>query len=349
MIPTRGLAAFDATGPLGPWEFTRRPLGPRDIQIAIDWCGICHSDLHTVRGEWGAIQYPQVPGHEIVGRVVAMGGEVTGFAAGDRVGVGCLVDSCRVCDPCRRGLEPYCEGGSTDTYGAVEKQTGRPTQGGYAGTIVVDRDFVLRVPPGLDPAGVAPLLCAGITTWSPLRHWQVTAGQRVGIVGLGGLGHMGVKLAAALGAEVTVFTRSPHKTDDARRLGAQDVILSEDRQAMRAVRSRLDLILDTVSDPHALDPLLQTLRLDGTLVLLGGSPQPHPSPGVFSFITKRRSLAGSLIGGLPETQEMLDFCGAHGLTADVEVIAPDGVNAAYDRMLRADVRYRFVIDCASLQ
>jgi uncharacterized zinc-type alcohol dehydrogenase-like protein len=347
MIPTRGIAAFDAVGALGPWSFDRRALGPQDVQLQIDFCGICHSDLHTVRGEWGPIVYPQVPGHEIIGRVQAVGSAVTRWRAGDRVGVGCLVDSCRRCDACTRGLEQYCEG-STGTYGGTEQSTGRPTQGGYAQTIVVDQDFVLRIPDALDAAGTAPLLCAGVTTWSPLRHWQVGPGTRVGIVGLGGLGHMGVKLAVAMGAEVTVLTTTPAKAADAERLGADRVIVSGDATAMRAARKSLDLILDTVSAPHDLDAEMQLLRLDGTLVLLGGSPQPHPAPRAFTFITQRRTLAGSLIGGIPETQAMLDFCGAHGITADVEVIAADAVNTAYERMLRSDVKYRFVIDLSTL-
>jgi uncharacterized zinc-type alcohol dehydrogenase-like protein len=348
MPAARGYAAFDATSPLAPWAFERREPGPRDVHLAIEFCGVCHSDLHTVRGEWGQIRYPQVPGHEIVGRVVAVGAEVTRFAAGDRVAVGCLVDSCRACGSCAEGLEQYCERGATGTYGGIEKETGRPTQGGYANRIVVDERFVLRVPAALDPAGTAPLLCAGITTWSPLRTWHAGPGTRVGIVGLGGLGHMGVKLARALGAEVTVFTSSPGKADDARRLGAHEVVVAGDAAAMKAARTSLDLILDTVSAPHDLGAELGLLRRDGTLVLLGGSPAPHPPVPVWPFITGRRRLAGSLIGGLPETQELLDFCGTHGITADVEVIPADGINAAYERMLRSDVKYRFVIDIATL-
>jgi uncharacterized zinc-type alcohol dehydrogenase-like protein len=348
MIPALGIAAYDAAGPLAPWRFERRPMGANDVQIQILYCGICHSDLHTVRGEWGPITYPQVPGHEIVGRVQAVGADVSQYRVGDLVGVGCLVDSCRTCPSCAKGLEQYCENGSTGTYDSAEKETGRRTQGGYSSTIVVRQEFVLRVPENLDPAGVAPLLCAGITTWSPLRHWKVGPGSRVGIVGLGGLGHMGVKLAVALGAEVTVVTTTASKAADAKRLGAHHVVLSTDKAAMQSARNSLDVILDTVSVPHELEAEMSLLRLDGVLVLLGGSPQPHGSPSAFNFILKRRSLAGSLIGGLPETQEMLDFCGQHGITSDIEVIGANDVNAAYERMLRSDVRYRFVIDMATL-
>lgn len=348
MIPAHGIAATSPTAPLGPWRFERRDPGPSDVQIEILYCGICHSDLHTVRGEWGPIDYPQVPGHEIIGRVAAVGADVRGFREGQMVGVGCMVDSCRTCDNCREGLEQFCDLGFTGTYGGVEKQTGRPTQGGYANTIVVDEAFVLRVPDGLDPASAAPLLCAGITTYSPLREFGAGAGKRVGVVGLGGLGHMGVKLARAMGAEVTLFTTSPGKAEDARRLGATEVVVSRDEAQMEAVRNSLDLILDTVSAPHALDPELNALRRDGTLVLLGGSPEPHAIGAVWPFITRRRRLAGSIIGGIRETQEMLDFCAEHGFGADVEVVRPDYVNEAYERMLKSDVKYRFVLDMQAL-
>jgi alcohol dehydrogenase (NADP+) len=348
MISALGIAAHDAAGPLAPWRFERRDVGASDVQIDILFCGICHSDLHTVRGEWGPCAYPQVPGHEIVGRVRAVGAQVTRWQVGDLVGVGCMVDSCRSCQPCQDGVEQYCDNGMTGTYGGTERQTGRPTQGGYSTTIVVDEDFVLRVPDTLDPAAAAPLLCAGVTTWSPLRQWKVGPGSRVGVVGIGGLGHMAVKLANALGAHVVVLTTSPSKADDARRLGAHEVVVSRDAAAMKALRNSLDLIIDTVGTPHDLDAEMQLLRLDGTLVLLGGSPEPHPAPGAFTFIMKRRRLAGSLIGGIRETQEMLDFCGEHGITADIELIAADAVNEAYERMLRADVKYRFVIDIASI-
>ena len=348
MIPALGYAAHDATAPLAPWRFDRRDPGARDVQLQILYCGVCHSDLHTVRGEWGPITYPQVPGHEIIGRVTAVGDAVTSFAPGDVVGVGCLVDSCQSCGACAEGLEQYCENGFTGTYGGTEKQTGRPTQGGYSDTIVVDERFVLRVPEGMDLQSAAPLLCAGITTYSPLREWKVGPGSRVGVVGLGGLGHMAVKLAKAMGAEVTLFTTSPDKADDARRLGASTVVVSRDAEQMTAAARTLDLIIDTVSAPHDLDALMATLRRDGTLVLLGGSPTPHPSPAAFSFIVGRKRLAGSLIGGIPETQEMLDFCAEHRLGADVEVIPVQRIDEAYARMLRSDVKYRFVIDMASL-
>jgi uncharacterized zinc-type alcohol dehydrogenase-like protein len=349
MIPTLGIAAYDAAGPLAPWRFDRRALGAHDVHIEILFCGICHSDLHTVRGEWGPCPYPQVPGHEIVGRVAAVGGAVTRWKAGELVGVGCMVDSCQHCQPCADGLEQYCDNGMTGTYGGREKETGRPTQGGYSTDIVVNEKFVLRVPENLDPAAVAPLLCAGITTWSPLRQWKVGPGSRVGVVGIGGLGHMAVKLANALGAHVVVLTTSPGKADDARRLGAHEVVVSRDAAAMATLRNSLDLIIDTVGTPHDLDGEMQLLRLDGTLVLLGGSPEPHPAPGAFTFIMKRRRLAGSLIGGIAETQEMLDFCGQHGITADIELIKADAVNEAYERMLKSDVKYRFVIDTRTIK
>ena len=348
MIPALGYAAYSATTPLAPWTFDRRDPGPADVQIDILFCGICHSDLHTVRGEWGAAKFPQVPGHEIVGRVTATGSGVSTFKAGDLVGVGCFVDSCRTCNSCKEGLEQYCEKGATGTYGSTEKETGKPTQGGYSTTIVVNQEFVLRVPEGLDPAAAAPLLCAGITTFSPLREWKAGPGKNVGVVGLGGLGHMGVKLAKAMGAHVTMFTTSPGKVADAERLGADAVVISRDPAAMRKVRNTFDLILDTVSAPHDLDQELGLLRRDGTIVLLGGSPEPHPAPSVWPFITGRRRLAGSLVGGIPETQEMLDFCAAKGIGSDIELIRADYINEAYERMLRSDMKYRFSIDMASL-
>ncbi len=348
MTTTHAIAAHSATTPLSPWTFDRRAPGPRDVQIQILFCGVCHSDLHTVRGEWGPIVYPQVPGHEIVGRVVAIGGDVTKHKVGDSVGVGCLVDSCQSCASCAEGLEQFCENGSTGTYGGIEKQTGKPTQGGYSDAIVVDERFVVRIPEGMDLAAAAPLLCAGITTFSPLREWKAGPGKRVGVVGLGGLGHMGVKLAHAMGAHVTLLTTSASKVEDGRRLGADEVVISTDKSEMKRIRNTLDLILDTVSAPHDLDAELNALRRDGTLVLLGGSPVPHPSPSVWPFIVSRKRLAGSLIGGLPETQEMLDFCAAHGIASDIEVISAKDINVAYERMLKSDVKYRFVIDIATL-
>lgn len=348
MTSTLGIAAFDATGPLAPWRFSRRAVGARDVQIEILYCGICHSDLHTVRGEWGAVKYPLVPGHEIVGRVISTGSEVTAFAVGQKVGVGCIVDSCLTCASCSQGLEQYCENGMTGTYDSVDKKTGETTQGGYASDIVVDERFVLRIPESLDAAAAAPLLCAGITTYSPLRHWKAGPGTRVGVVGIGGLGHMAVKLARAMGAHVVVLTTSAGKVADAVRLGAHEVVISSDRLAMKAMNNSLDLIIDTVGTPHNIDAEMKLLRLDGALVLLGGSPQPHPAVGAFTFITKRRTLSGSLIGGIAETQEMLDFCATHGLAADIELIRADQVNEAYERMLKSDVRYRFVIDMKTL-
>jgi alcohol dehydrogenase (NADP+) len=348
MIPVRAWAAHSASGPLAPWQLDRRDPGPRDVRIDILWCGVCHSDLHFVRGDWGPIAYPAVPGHEIVGRVVVTGSEVTDLAAGDLVAVGCLVDSCRTCPSCAAGLENYCDQGGTGTYMGVEQETGRPTYGGYSSGIVVDRHFVFRLPTGLDPASAAPLLCAGITTYSPLRHWQVGRGTRVGIVGLGGLGHMGVKLAAAMGAEVTVFTTSAGKERDAARLGASRVIRSREPDQMARTAESLDVIIDTVSAPHDLGPLFSALYRDGTLVLVGMPAVPHPPFSASQLINRRQSLAGSGIGGIPETREMLDFCAEHRIVADIEIIPMDHINEAWERMLRSDVKYRFVIDSSTL-
>ncbi len=348
MIPARAWAAPSPTDPLAPWSFARRDVGANDVRIAIRFCGICHSDVHFARGEWGETPYPAVPGHEIVGAVAAVGSAVTDFRVGDLVGVGCLVDSCRTCASCSAGLENYCDTGSTGTYMGVEQETGRPTYGGYSDTIVVNHRFVLRMPAGVDLASTAPLLCAGITTYSPLRHWKAGPGVRVGVNGLGGLGHMAVKLAAAMGAEVTLFTTSPAKVADAARLGAARTVISRDADAMAAAARSLDLIIDTVSVSHALDPLLHTLRRDGTLVLVGAPSEPHPSPTVFSMVMRRRAIAGSLIGGIAETQAMLDFCAEHRIGADIELIPMSQVNAAWERMLRSDVRYRFVLDVATM-
>src|SRR4051794_17681109 len=348
MLKTQGYAAFSPTTPLGPHSFERREPGPQDVQIEILFCGVCHSDLHTVRSEWAGTVYPIVPGHEIVGRGVKVGGEVSTFKAGDLAAVGCLVDSCQHCASCAEGLEQYCENGSTGTYGGVEKETGRPTNGGYSDKIVVNEKFVLHVSDQLDPAAAAPLLCAGITTWSPLRHWKVGEGHKVGVVGLGGLGHMGVKLAHALGAHVVLFTTSPGKAEDARRLGADEVVLSRNAEEMAKHANSFHFILDTVAAPHDLDAFLGLLKRDGALVLVGAPGEPHPSPAVFNMILKRRTLAGSLIGGIAETQEMLDFCAEHGIVSDVEIIPIQKINEAYERMLKSDVKYRFVIDMASL-
>ncbi|MFL6194819.1 MAG: NAD(P)-dependent alcohol dehydrogenase [Thermoanaerobaculia bacterium] len=348
MTKANAYAAQSATTPLAPYSFERREPGPRDVQIEILFCGVCHSDLHTVRSEWAGTVYPMVPGHEIVGRVSRVGAEVSKFKVGDLAAVGCLVDSCQHCASCAEGLEQYCENGSTGTYGGVEKETGQPTRGGYSERIVVTEDFVLRVPDGLDPAAAAPLLCAGITTWSPLRHWKAGPGSKVGVVGLGGLGHMAVKLAHALGAHVVLFTTSPDKAEDARRLGADEVVLSRDAEAVAKRANSFNLIIDTVAAPHDLDVFLALLKRDGTLVLVGAPGEPHPSPGVMNLILGRRSLAGSLIGGIAETQEVLDFCAEHGIASDVEIIPIQKINEAYERMLKGDVKYRFVIDMASL-
>lgn len=346
MPAARGYAAVAAKVPLAPFNFERRAPGPTDVQIAISHCGVCHSDLHQVRDEWGGALFPMVPGHEIVGTVTAVGSGVTGFRLGDPVGVGCMVDSCRACANCADGEEQYCTTGTTYTYNSRDAH-GTMMQGGYANNIVVDEAFVLRIPPALDAAAVAPLLCAGITTYSPLKHWKIGAGQKVGIVGLGGLGHMGLKFAKAFGAHVVQFTTSASKVEDALRLGADAVVLSSDSAAMKAHANRFDFILNTVSAPHELGPLLGLLKRDGTMTLVG-VPETPPVVRAGVLIGGRRSLAGSLIGGIAETQEMLNFCGERGIAADVEVIAIDQINQAYDRMLKGDVKYRFVIDLATL-
>ena len=335
--------------PLAPMTIERRSPGPRDIQIEIDYCGVCHSDLHTVRDEWGGTLYPCVPGHEIIGRVSAVGSDVSRFAVGQTVGVGCLVDSCRQCASCEDDLENYCEAGWTGTYDSPSPDAPGHTLGGYSQRIVVDQRYVLSIHhPDDQLAAVAPLLCAGITTYSPLRHWGTGPGKKVGIVGIGGLGHMGIKRANALGAHVVAFTTSDSKRDAARALGAHEVVVSRNREEMAAHRKGLDFILNTVAAPHDLDAFLALLRRDGAMALVGAPATPHPSPNVFSLIMKRRSLAGSLIGGIPETQEMLDFCAGHGIVADIEMIRIDAINEAYERMIKGDVKYRFVIDSASL-
>ncbi len=348
--PTSSYAAQSAETPLAPFSFDRRDPAPRDVALDILFCGVCHSDLHTARGEWDGTLYPCVPGHEIVGRVTAVGDEVTRFAPGEIVGVGCMVDSCRQCASCRDGEEQYCTGsGFVGTYNGDDKHGGGHTFGGYSDHIVVDQDFILKVGHDeADLAGVAPLLCAGITTYSPLRHWKVGPGQKVGVVGLGGLGHMGVKIAAAMGAEVVVFTTSENKREDAMRLGASDVVVSRDADQMAAQEGSFDFILNTVAAPLDLDPYLAALKRDGTMVLVGVPAEPHKSPSVGNLVFRRRALAGSLIGGIAETQEMLDFCREHGIVADIEMIRMDEINDAYDRMVRSDVKYRFVIDMATL-
>lgn len=349
MLASTGYGAASASEPLGRIDFQRRDLQSDDVQIDILFCGVCHSDLHTARNDWGGTVYPVVPGHEIVGRVTAVGKDVTRFREGDLVGVGCLVDSCQHCSACDEGLEQYCEKGFIGTYNSKEKQTGGMTYGGYSNNIIVRDKFVLRIPDNLDPAGAAPLLCAGITTWSPLRQWKVGPGQKVGIVGLGGLGHMGLKLARALGAHVVLFTTSPGKREDAMRLGANEVVVSKNASEMAAHRNSFDFILNTVAAPHSLDPFLGLLKRDGTMTLVGAPASPHPSPQVFNLIMQRRRLAGSLIGGIAETQEMLDFCGERGIVSDIEMIRIQDINEAYERMLKSDVKYRFVIDMASLK
>jgi uncharacterized zinc-type alcohol dehydrogenase-like protein len=350
MIPANGYAAQSAETPLAPFSFERREPGPHDVQIAIRYCGVCHSDLHTARGEWAGTRYPCVPGHEIVGQVTAVGAHVTRFKEGDTVGVGCMVDSCMSCASCQEGLEQYCETGFTGTYNGPMFGGGENTYGGYSDVIVVREEFVLKVThQEADLAAVAPLLCAGITTWSPLRHWKVGPGHKVGIVGLGGLGHMGVKLAAALGAQVVVFTTSPSKREDALKLGAHEVVVSKNAEEMNAHVGSFDFILNTVAASHSLDPFLNLLKRDGTMTLVGVPADPHPSPNVAALIFRRRSLAGSLIGGIAETQEMLDFCAERGITSEIEMIRMDEIETAYERMLKSDVKYRFVIDMASLQ
>ena len=345
---TKAYSATGATAPLGPTSIERRQPTPTDVQIQIQYCGVCHSDLHFARNEWGFTQYPAVPGHEIVGKVTAVGSGVKKFKVGETVGVGCLIDSCRTCPNCRSGLEQYCDlGMAGGTYGGTDKYFGTPTLGGYAQSIVVTEDFVLRIPANLDLAATAPLLCAGITTYSPLRHWKVGPGHTVGIVGLGGLGHMGVKFAKAFGAHVVLFTTSPGKVADAKRLGAHEVVISTDATQMAAHAGTCDFILDAVSAAHDLNAYLNLLKRDGHMVLVGAPPEPAPVAS-FPLIMRRRSLSGSLIGGLPETQEMLDFCGKHGITCDIEMIRMDGINTAYERMLKSDVKYRFVIDMATL-
>ncbi|WP_254186197.1 NAD(P)-dependent alcohol dehydrogenase [Paenarthrobacter aromaticivorans] len=346
-------AAFGATSPdsgLVPLTIARRAPKEDDVEIAIEFCGLCHSDVHVTRGEWRLPPYPLVPGHEIVGRVTRVGAAVQDFAPGDRVGVGCLVDSCRECESCLDGLEQYCERGNIGTYGVPDPRNGNAiTQGGYSTSVVVDRRFVLRIPEALDPAAAAPLLCAGITTYSPLRYFDVEEGDSVGVVGLGGLGHMAVKIAKAMGAEVTVFTTSEAKFDAARELGADHVVLSRDEEAMAGANRSLDVIIDTVAAPHDLNPYFRTLRLDGALFQLGlpAEDMPPVSPGL--LIRRRLAYAGSLIGGIEETQEMLDFCAEHGVASDVEIVGADQLNEAYDRMVAGDVKYRFVLDTATLQ
>ena len=348
MPQSKGFAATDPKTPLAPFSFSRREPGPTEISIDILFCGVCHSDLHMARNEWGQSIYPMVPGHEIVGRVTAAGKDVKKFKAGDIAAVGVIVDSCRHCAPCDRGEEHYCLEGATLTYAAKDRVDGSITMGGYSSNYVVDERFAHTVPANLDLAAVAPLLCAGITTYSPLRHWKVGPGKKVGIVGLGGLGHMGLKFAHSFGAHTVQLTTSLKKKDDAIKLGADEVIVSTDDAQMKKHAGTFDFILDTASAPHALEPYLSLLKQDGTLALVGLPDQP-PAVSVFSLITKRASIAGSMIGGMPETQQMLDYCGQKNITADVEVIPIQKINEAFERMLKQDVKYRFVIDMSSLK
>ena len=348
MTPAKGYAAPSATEQVQPFSFERRDPGPHDVQFQILYCGVCHSDLHQIRNEWGNSIFPMVPGHEIVGRVASVGSHVKKFKEGDLAGVGCLVDSCRTCENCERGLEQFCKNGSVATYNSYEKDGKTPTYGGYSDHIVVHEDFVLRISDKLPLQGVAPLLCAGITTYSPLRHWKVGKGHKVGVVGLGGLGHMAVKFAAAFGAEVTMLSTSPSKEEDARRLGAHKFALTKDPEQLKVLAGYFDFIVDTVSAPHDYNAYLQMLNTDGTMICVGVPPTPTQILG-FNLIANRRSIAGSLIGGLPETQEMLDYCAEHGITSDVEVIDISTINEAYERMLKGDVKYRFVIDMATLK
>lgn len=351
-MKTKAYAAQSATTPLAPHMIERREPGKKDVSIDILYCGVCHSDLHTARGEWAGVKFPSVPGHEIVGRVTAVGSDVKKYKAGDLVGVGCLVDSCRKCTSCEEDLEQYCEGpvGATGTYNGAMHGESPNTFGGYSASIVVDQDFVLKINHAeKDLAAVAPLLCAGITTYSPLRHWGAGPGKKVGIVGIGGLGHMGIKIARAMGAHVVAFTTSASKTRDALALGAHEVVVSKDPEQMQKHANSFDFILNTVAAPHNLDAFTTLLKRDGTLTLVGAPAENHPSPNVFPLILGRRSIAGSVIGGIAETQEMLDFCAKHNILAEIENIPMQDINKAYDRMMKSDVKYRFVIDMATLK
>lgn len=347
MIATRSYAAQSATSPLGPHSFQRREPGEHDVIIDILYCGVCHSDIHQVRDEWGGSIFPMVPGHEIVGRISRVGNQVKNFKVGDLAGIGCFVDSCRVCDSCKEGLEQYCENWLSQTYNGYEQDRKTPTYGGYSSQIVVDEKYTLHVSPKLPLEGVAPLLCAGITTWSPLREWKVGKGHKLGVLGLGGLGHMAVKLGAALGAEVTMLSSSASKEKDAKRLGAHQFALTSDAEVLKKYANYFDFIIDTVSAQHDFNTYLSLLKRDGTLILVGAPPKPIDFPA-FGIIPRRRRIVGSMIGGIKETQEMLDFCAEHNIVSDVEVIPMHEINKAYERMLKGDVRYRFVIDMASL-
>jgi len=349
MSQARAYGAQSPSSGLAPLNIERREPRPDDVAIEILYCGVCHTDIHFAHNDWGFTEYPLVPGHEIIGRVTATGSGVSGFREGDIVGVGCMVDSCRECSACNDGLEQYCLEGCVVTYNGHDRHDGSTTYGGYSESIVVSERFVVRVPDALDPAAAAPLLCAGITTYSPLRHYGVRAGHRVGVVGMGGLGHMGIKFAKALGAEVTVFTRSDAKVEEARHQGADRVVVSSDREQMDAIAGYLDFILDTVPVQHDLNPYLNALKYDGTHILVGLLEPVEPALNAAALVAKRRVLAGSLIGGMPETQEVLDFCAEHGIACDVEMLDIRNINDAYERVQRSDVRYRFVIDMATLR
>jgi uncharacterized zinc-type alcohol dehydrogenase-like protein len=351
-MDTKNIKAFGtqaADAPLKQMNIVRRDATAKDIEIEILYCGVCHSDLHTARNDWGGTIYPAVPGHEIVGKVTKVGSAVTKLKAGDFAGVGCLVDSCRECESCKQDLEQYCLNGFTGTYNGHDKHLRTQTFGGYSEKIVVDEHFVLKVPSNLDLAAVAPLLCAGITTWSPLRHWKVEKGNKVAVVGLGGLGHMAIKLAKGLGAKVTLFSRTPDKTKDALELGADEVIISTDSNQMKSVKGKFDLIIDTVPYIHDVNPYVSTLNINGTLVLVGYLGGLEPILNTVPMILGRKAVAGSVIGGIAETQELLDFCGEHNIVSEIELISMQDINESYERMLKSDVRYRFVIDMASLK
>ncbi|GHD47201.1 uncharacterized zinc-type alcohol dehydrogenase-like protein [Marinobacter persicus] len=349
MANTKAYAATSPTSGLAPYSFNRRELRPDDVRIEIDYCGVCHTDIHFVENDWGMSEYPVVPGHEIIGRVTAVGPEVTSHKVGDLVGVGCMVDSCRTCTACESGLEQYCAEGMTGTYNGVDRHDGSITFGGYSTQVVVSDRFVVRVPEKLDPAAAAPILCAGITTYSPLRHFGVGKGHKVGVIGMGGLGHMGVKFAKALGAEVTIFTRSESKVGEAKKQGADHVVISTDDDQMEAVADTFDFMLDTVPVQHDINPYLNCLKFDGTHILVGLLEPIEPTIQAAQLVGKRRALAGSLIGGMPETQEVLDFCAEHGISCDIEVLDIRNINEAYERMKKGDVKYRFVIDTKTLR
>ncbi|GAB3566148.1 NAD(P)-dependent alcohol dehydrogenase [Spirosoma luteolum] len=347
MTVAKGYAAQDAHSSLAPFQFERRDLRPHDVQFDIMYCGVCHSDLHQIRDEWGGSIFPMVPGHEIVGRVTAVGEQVTKFKAGDLAAVGCIVDSCRHCDNCQEGLEQYCLNGNSQTYNGLEQDKKTPTYGGYSNMMVAHEDFVMTVSDKLDLAAVAPLLCAGITTYSPLKHWNVGPGHKVAVLGLGGLGHMAVKFAVAFGAEVTMLSTSPSKEEDAKRLGAHKFVLTKDEEQVNSVKNYFDFIIDTVSAPHDYNMYMSLLKTNGVHICVGAPPTPADI-AVFGLLMGRKSLVGSNTGGMPETQEMLDFCAEHNIVSDIELIDIKDIDTAYERMLKGDVRYRFVIDLKTL-